>query len=130
MGTMSAARVLVADDDVDLQDLMVRRLRRLGLSADRAQDGTAAINQIALVDYDLIVTDLYMPGASGLQILCAAKERDPHTQVLVVTGSATLETRSTGGVFLAYASVIRGRDAAPVYVFPQRESSEMAAARD
>jgi CheY-like chemotaxis protein len=88
---MAEPRVLVADDDNDLQDLMVRRLNRLGLAADRANDGATALGLIEHSAYDLIVTDMYMPGATGLQILRAAKDRDPHVQVLVVTGSATLE---------------------------------------
>lgn len=47
----------------------------------------------------------------------------------VSEGSAVLQTRSVGGAFLAYASVIRGRDAAAVYVFPEREPSATTAER-
>jgi CheY-like chemotaxis protein len=88
---MAEIRVLVADDDSNMLDLMVRRLGRMGLQADRAPDGTTALAMIEATSYDLILTDIYMPGATGLDILAKAKAKDPHAQVVVVTGSASLD---------------------------------------
>jgi len=70
---------------------MCRRLGRMGLQVDRAEDGRAALEMIKRAGYDLILTDIYMPGATGLDIIRLAKENDPHVQVVVVTGSATLD---------------------------------------
>jgi CheY-like chemotaxis protein len=88
---MAELRVLVADDDANMLDLMCRRLGRMGLQVDRAEDGRAALEMIKRAGYDLILTDIYMPGATGLDIIRLAKENDPHVQVVVVTGSATLD---------------------------------------
>ncbi len=89
--TMAELRVLVADDDANMLDLMSRRLNRMGLQVDRAEDGRTALEMLKRAAYDLILTDIYMPGATGLDIIRLAKENDPHVQVVVVTGSATLD---------------------------------------
>lgn len=88
---MAELRVLVADDDANMLDLMTRRLNRMGLQVDRAEDGRTALEMIRRAAYDLILTDIYMPGATGLDVIRLAKENDPHVQVVVVTGSATLD---------------------------------------
>ncbi len=55
-----------------------------------ARDGTAALALLARCRFDLVVTDLRMPGASGLQVLREAKRESPSTEVLIVTGFAGL----------------------------------------
>jgi DNA-binding response OmpR family regulator len=88
---MIEIKALVADDDAQLQDIMVRRLQKAGLDPDRANDGQMALDLIEKNNYDLIVTDIYMPGVTGLELLRRVKEKDPHCQVIVVTASATLD---------------------------------------
>lgn len=88
---MKYPRVLVVDDDSSLLELMATRVQRLGLKADRAGDGRAALVMINRTEYDLIVADIYMPEASGLDILREAKARDPNVQVIIVTAAATLD---------------------------------------
>lgn len=89
---MADVRVLIADDDAAIAELMLRRLAKMGLQADRAEDGEHALRMLDRTPYDLILTDIYMPGATGLDILRRAKEKDPHVQVVIVTGSASLDT--------------------------------------
>jgi DNA-binding response OmpR family regulator len=88
---MPELRVLVADDDPQLLDLMERRLKKLGLEPDRAMDGRAAKVLLENTKYDLVVTDIYMPHGTGLELLRLAKEQDPHIQVVVVTAAATMD---------------------------------------
>lgn len=83
--------VLAVDDDPSLLKLMVRRLDKLGLQIEQASDGRSAMELIENNSYDLVVTDIYMPGVTGLELLKQAKERDQHTQVIVVTAAATME---------------------------------------
>jgi len=85
------AHILIADDDPVLLDLMVRRITRLGHRADSANDGRAALVMLKRARYDLVVTDIYMPGVSGLDVLIEARARDPNLQVIVITAAATLE---------------------------------------
>ncbi|MBN1264560.1 MAG: response regulator [Anaerolineales bacterium] len=84
-------RILVADDDEVLLDLMLRRIRRLGYSADRAENGSYALEMISSSYYDLIITDIYMPGVTGLDVLERALEKDQKAVVLIITGGATIE---------------------------------------
>ncbi len=88
---MSEPRILVVDDDEGLRHLVSRRIQRLGHDVDRATDGAEGLELIAQGDYDLIVTDIYMPDVTGLELMEAAKEKDPHTQVIVISASATVE---------------------------------------
>jgi CheY-like chemotaxis protein len=88
---MEDLNVLIVDDDEVLLDLVGRRLRRLGFDPDRADNGKAGIELINQNDYDLIVTDIYMPEATGIDLLKAAKKKDPRIQVIVITGGATFE---------------------------------------
>ena len=88
---MAELRVLVCDDDSDMLELMLRRLDKMGFKPDRAGDGGVAQALIKENLYDLIVTDIYMPEATGLELLQLAKQRDPQVQVVIVTASATLD---------------------------------------
>jgi len=83
--------VLVADDDPEMLQLMVRRLSKQGFEIDQAVDGRSALEKLSGRAYDLVVTDIYMPGVTGLELLQQAKEADQHTQVVVVTAGATME---------------------------------------
>jgi CheY-like chemotaxis protein len=85
-------RVLVCDDDPALLDLMHRRLEKLGLTVDRASAGAEASARLSQHDYDLLVTDIYMPEITGLDLLRQFKAKDPTGQVVVATASATLES--------------------------------------
>ena len=89
---MAEPQILVVDDDKAILDLMVRRLERRGLHPDSAGDGPTATEMLQQKSYDLILTDIYMPGGmTGLEVLRKAKERDPHVQVIVVTAAAALD---------------------------------------
>jgi len=89
---MDPATVLIADDDEALLGLMLRRIQRMNLRADTAQDGNRAATLLDQGEYHLLITDINMPGRSGLELLEQAKARDPDLQVVIVTGGATLET--------------------------------------
>jgi DNA-binding response OmpR family regulator len=84
--------ILIADDDEALLGLMLRRMVRLGYPADTAADGQKAADLLRAKPYDLLVTDINMPGLSGLDLLALAKSIDPQMQVVIVTGGATMDT--------------------------------------
>jgi len=91
MSSKTEFKILVVDDDESMLDLMTLRFNKMGLKVERATDGRMAQKLIERTVFDLIVTDIYMPGATGLSLLRIAKGHDPHTQVIVVTAGATLE---------------------------------------
>ncbi|MEK6587801.1 MAG: response regulator, partial [Chloroflexota bacterium] len=88
---MTELRVLLCDDDPDLLGLLTRRLEKMGLEYDVANDGREAKSLIEKNEYDAIVADIYMPEATGLEVMQFAKQRDPDIQVVIITSSATLD---------------------------------------
>jgi len=86
------ARLLVVDDEADIRGLVVDALRRVGYSADEAEDGLKALDLLSAVRYDIVLTDLKMPGLGGLGLLARVKELYPGTDVIMFTGYATIRT--------------------------------------
>ena len=84
------ARILVVDDE----PLILKSCRDVfaeeGFDTVIADGGAAGIREIAEGDFDLIVTDLKMPGTDGLEVLRAAQEKEAGTPVIVLTGYPTV----------------------------------------
>src|SRR5438094_3546699 len=83
--------LLVADDDPGLRESLERTLTREGYRVLLASDGRAALERLQTGDIDLIVTDLKMPGLTGLELLRAAKAIAPHVDVILLTAFGTVE---------------------------------------
>jgi diguanylate cyclase (GGDEF)-like protein len=88
----SDGRVLIVDDEEAFRGILVRRSKKMGLAVHEAPDGEKALERLRGDRYDVLVTDLYMPGPSGLEVLQQAREMDPDLQAIVMTGGATIET--------------------------------------
>ncbi len=87
-----SGRVLVADDDPSFRDLLVRRAQKMGLSVLEVEDGNQAMDALEAERFDLIISDLYMPGHTGLEVIQKAQEKDPQIHAIILTASATVET--------------------------------------
>src|SRR6185369_4159101 len=88
-------RVVLADDDPDLLRALARTLERAGHEVMRVPDGKHACEHIGRLDprdVDVVVTDITMPGADGLEVMRAAHKLDPDLPVLFMTGMPTVET--------------------------------------
>jgi two-component system cell cycle response regulator len=85
-------RILIADDDTDFRSVLVRRARRMGLDVVEAGDGPEARGILESQTFDAIVVDLYMPGATGLEVVERAQKLDPNIQAIILTASASVET--------------------------------------
>jgi DNA-binding NtrC family response regulator len=86
---MERARVLVVDDKENILKLFARILGD-GYELTTAADGGRAISLIAAQPFDVVVTDLKMPGADGFEVLRAVKARAPETEVVMMTAYATV----------------------------------------
>ena len=89
---MSAARVLIVDDEKSMRDLLTITLEKAGYDVTAAEGGEAAIEAIRKDSFDTIITDLRMPRVDGMQVLRAARDLSPETAVIVVTAVASTET--------------------------------------
>ena len=85
-------RVLVVDDEPMIVSLLSTILREKGWDVTEARSGTEGIDQLDRGRFDVILTDLIMPGDTGIDLLRAAKEIHPDVEVILMTGYATAET--------------------------------------
>ncbi len=87
----SRPRVLIADDEPDMRALLDELCRARGFAATLVGDGTQAI--AAIVDareaFDIVVTDVQMPGSDGFQVLETARRTWPEARVVLITGYGT-----------------------------------------
>jgi len=84
--------ILIVDDDTALLSVLQNSLRNENYHVTVSSNGLDAIDKCRANCYDLIVTDIMMPGATGLEVLTAAKKIHPETLVILITGFASLET--------------------------------------
>jgi CheY-like chemotaxis protein len=97
-------RILIVDDDQSLLALLTRTLARSGYEVVSATDGFQALEAIqAPPGFSVMLTDLYMPGMSGVELIQRAAEIDPAMEVIVITAADSLEAAiqviRQGGVY-------------------------------
>ncbi len=80
---MQPAKILVADDEQNLRRVLTALLRREGHDVVQAANGGEAIERLA--DVDVVITDLRMPGADGMEVLRTAARNHPHVPVIMIT---------------------------------------------
>ena len=85
-------RVLVADDETNLRELIVRELGRRGLEAEGVGDGESALTQLRDGPYDVVVLDMKMPKKEGIEVLRELQDFPEHPQVIVMTGFQEVAT--------------------------------------
>ncbi len=85
-------KILIVDDERSMRDVLSIMLKRAGYDVTVATDGEEAIAQIEKELFDLVITDLKMPKAGGLDVLKAVKECSPDSVVLIITAFASAES--------------------------------------
>jgi two-component system NtrC family response regulator len=85
-------KLLFADDENSLQELMRLELPRLGHEVTVCPDGDTAMAALERNAYDCLLVDLNMPGRGGLEVIARAKQLSPDTEAIVLTGKSSLET--------------------------------------
>jgi len=91
MKDMSNAHILVIDDEQGLCNMLDAILGDLGYRVTTYTDPLAAIKMFEPHQYSMVITDIKMPGISGIEVLQKVKARDADVPVLVITGYATVE---------------------------------------
>lgn len=82
-------RILVVDDEQAVRDLLAKTLTMADYDVDAAPDGASAIERLRAVEYDLLITDLKMPGMDGLSVIREARRIMPDLPVIIITGYST-----------------------------------------
>src|SRR5688572_14581313 len=84
--------ILIVEDKDSLRLMLRKTLEAEGLVVDAAEDGGQALERLRTRRYAMVLTDLRLPGADGLQVVRAALEADPTVPVIVMTAFGTVET--------------------------------------
>jgi two-component system, NtrC family, response regulator PilR len=84
-------RILVVEDEPDLRKVLSTLLRRAGHTVDLAENGLLGCERLQQEVYDVVITDLRLPGADGLQVLRTSKGLYPDTPVIIITAYSTDE---------------------------------------
>src|SRR5829696_8478891 len=82
-------RVLVVDDEQGIRELLSKTLALAEYEVDLAPDGRLALDRMRLIPYDLLITDLRMPGVDGLTVIREARRLKADIPVIIVTGYST-----------------------------------------
>jgi EAL domain-containing protein (putative c-di-GMP-specific phosphodiesterase class I)/ActR/RegA family two-component response regulator len=93
-GEARPIRVLLVDDNPDLVNITERVFRRAGMLVECAWDGLTAADLVRRTEFDVVVSDVAMPGLDGLALLRAVRERDLDVPVILVTGAPDVQAAS------------------------------------
>lgn len=85
-------KVLVIEDDLRMRGLIKELLEKQGYNVTVSQDGTEGMSLIKEREFDVVLTDLRMPGPNGMDVLACAKELSPLAPVVMITGFATVDS--------------------------------------
>lgn len=91
-GEQEASHVLVVDDEGANRYSVSKTLQRVGYAVSDAGSGEEALDYIHTQDYDVVLTDIRMPGIDGVELLRRIKEQSPDAIVILMTGYASLGT--------------------------------------
>jgi DNA-binding NtrC family response regulator len=89
---MNSRTILIVDDEENVSNLLYKILSKEGYAALTADNGINALNIIESRQVDIVITDIKMPGMSGIELLKKIKGIDPIIKVIIITAFATLET--------------------------------------
>lgn len=89
-------RILVAEDEKDMNRIICKRLKEEGYSVDSCFDGVEVFDYLACAEYDAIVLDIMMPRMDGLQVLRKLRADNNQIPVLLLTAKDRVEDRVTG----------------------------------
>jgi FixJ family two-component response regulator len=93
---MEGIRVLLVDDEPELVEILSSRLSGRGFSMDNAMSGDQGLTKLQVRDFDVVILDVFMPGKDGIQTLKEMKALKPLTEVIMLSGHATLESAIEG----------------------------------
>ncbi len=87
-----SGRILVVDDEVELMTALCESLRDQGFDAAGFADPAAGLDAVRRGEFDVLLSDLMMPGTDGIQLLRQALEVDPHLVGVIMTGQGSVAT--------------------------------------
>jgi len=90
--TNKSNHILVVDDELSMREFLEVLLERDGYQVSSAENGRSAISLLETMDFDLLLCDIRLGDITGLEVLRAAKQKNPNTIVIMISAYATTET--------------------------------------
>ncbi|MBA4371704.1 MAG: hypothetical protein C0402_02450 [Thermodesulfovibrio sp.] len=87
-----AERLLIVEDEETLRESLKRVLTQAGYEVDSVGSSEAALQTLDKKSYELIITDIILPGVNGIQLLKKCKEKNEKVKFLIITAFASIET--------------------------------------
>ena len=87
-----SAKILIVDDEANIRNALAKLLTKVGHSVKSASNAQEALAMLRSSPFDVVLTDLRMPGEDGIHLLREIKKRDPAIEVIVMTAYGTIET--------------------------------------
>ena len=101
------ARILTADDDADCLQISARFLHSQGYTCDCVEDGSSAVAKLESDCYDVLISDIEMPGNHDLGLVRKAAQIAPDMPVILVTGYPSVETAAAGYNLPVFAYLVK-----------------------
>jgi len=92
MSNQEKTSILILDDEPIVSKRLKPSLEKKGYEVETFTNSTDALKRTRERSFDIVITDLKMEGLDGMQFLTEVKEKSPETEVIVITGFATMET--------------------------------------
>jgi len=89
---MAEGRILIIDDEDSIRDYLSMMLEREGYEVSASESGKKALRLNSKKTYDVVITDIQLPGMTGIEILTTLRESDPALPVIIITGHASQES--------------------------------------
>ena len=86
----TTARILLAEDDADMRNFLVKALQKAGHEVVSFSEGMSAYEEIKQASFDLLLTDIVMPEMDGIELARRASELDPSLKIMFITGFAAV----------------------------------------
>ncbi|MBI5057235.1 MAG: response regulator [Nitrospirae bacterium] len=100
-------RLIIVEDEETLCESLKRVLTREGYTVDAVNSAEDAFNMLEEKEYDLIITDIILPGLNGIKLIKRIKEKNPEQTVVVMTAYASLETAEEALSAGAYDYIVK-----------------------
>lgn len=107
---MTAFNVLIVDDEIDFMETLIKRMKKRDVNIDGVGSGAAALEALDQKRIDLVVLDVRMPGMDGLETLKRIKARHPLIEVIMLTGTADVDTAVKGMELGAFDYLMKPMD--------------------
>ena len=104
---MDKFKVMIVDDEIDFLETIVKRLKTRGIDVAGVESGYKALEVLDDSSPDVIILDVKMPGMDGIETLREIKKKKPLTEVIMLTGHASVESGIQGMQLGAFDYVMK-----------------------